>query len=499
MKPCASVPLWLFFIATESQRRRGTRLINFKIQKPKFKKNSNLKIQNLKFHSTLNPQNLETMKKHILSILILCLMSICSQGQIELSFTALDNTSYVQLDSIKVMNRTQGGDTLLIWPDTVLVLSMVGLNDNYMDASSFTISQNFPNPVINQSTIKISIPSSGDVALLISDIHGSCIIKQEMFLKSGTHIMKFVPGNQRIYIFSAYWGGKEQSIKILNGSSGLSPDCSLEYRDFREEVMELKTQKSFQSFPFSPGDELLYITYVDGEESGMTDAPLTSNYYSFQFATNIPCPGTPTVTYEGQVYNTIQIYNQCWFRENLNAGTMIPGTQEMQDNGTIEKYCYYDADTACDHYGGFYQWTEIMGYDNIPGIQGICPPGWHIPTNEEWKILEGATDSVYGIGDPEWDGVEYYRGFDTGKNLKSVSSWDQYPGIDLYEFSVLASGLRHEGGGFIAIGLYGIFWTSNKDQGLNAFVHSLYSGGYGIYLDGDNPFELGFSLRCIKD
>ena len=139
------------------------------------------------------------------------------------------------------------------------------------------------------------------------------------------------------------------------------------------------------------------------QESGILDNPESNETYTFQFATNIPCKGTPTVTYEGQVYNTIQIFNQCWLKVNLNVGTMIPGTEEMTDNGIIEKYCYNNEPDSCTKYGGLYQWNEMMQYVTQQGTQGICPPDWHLPTDEEWKVLEGAVDSQYGIGDYTWD------------------------------------------------------------------------------------------------
>jgi hypothetical protein len=69
-------------------------------------------------------------------------------------------------------------------------------------------------------------------------------------------------------------------------------------------------------------------------------------------------PGTPTVTYAGKTYNTVQIGNQCWLKENLDAGIMIQVNQEQTNNGTIEKYCYDNNPNNCAAYGGLYQWAE---------------------------------------------------------------------------------------------------------------------------------------------
>ena len=60
-----------------------------------------------------------------------------------------------------------------------------------------------------------------------------------------------------------------------------------------------------------------------------------------------------------------------------------------------------------------------MEYTIFPGIEGICPPGWHIPDEAEWKTLEGAVDSQYGIADPIWNNTGF-RGYDAGKKLKTT-------------------------------------------------------------------------------
>ena len=93
------------------------------------------------------------------------------------------------------------------------------------------------------------------------------------------------------------------------------------------------------------------------------------------------------VFHDGKNYQTVQIGAQCWFKENLNIGIRINGSQNQTDNGIIEKYCYNDDENNCNTYGGLYQWDEMMQYMNTEGAKGICPYGWHLPTDAEWEIL----------------------------------------------------------------------------------------------------------------
>jgi uncharacterized protein (TIGR02145 family) len=237
------------------------------------------------------------------------------------------------------------------------------------------------------------------------------------------------------------------------------------------------------------------------QESGILDSPVTNETYSLEFATNIPCPGTPTVTYEGQVYNTIQIFSQCWVKENLNVGTMIPGAQEMSNNSVTEKYCYDNNPDSCTKYGGLYQWQEMMQYTTTQGAQGICPPGWHLPTDEEWKVLEGAVDSQYGIGDPEWDKEGELRGFDAGLNLKSIGGWYyEGNGSNLFGFSGLPGGYRSYDGSFYVVGKFGWWWASTEDDSIPAW--SWYRGLRYDMADVIRWVSLkegGSSVRCLRD
>ena len=218
-----------------------------------------------------------------------------------------------------------------------------------------------------------------------------------------------------------------------------------------------------------------------------------------------PCPGVPTVEYEGQTYNTVQIGDQCWFRENLNIGTLVnsnaPGNQQQMNNGIIEKYCFNNDPSQCTIYGGLYEWGEAMQYNALEGCQGICPIGWHIPSDNEWKILEGTVDSQYPVGDPIWE-MTNWRGLDAGGNLKETgfSHWTapNTGAINLSGFTALPAGYRdYWGGYFDNLGIYGTFWTSSPYSATNSWTHELNTNHADIYRNFYDNFY-GYSVRCIK-
>jgi uncharacterized protein (TIGR02145 family) len=438
------------------------------------------------------------MKARLVLLFLLAITTMAASAQepaMELTFTAIDSAAWVQLDSIKVMNRTQGGDTVLVYPDTVLVLGWVGLPES-QDASEGLSVQVYPNPVTDHSTITVWIPEEDIIKIFITDLLGRQVIAWEQQLAGGIHRFSFTPGGEDLYLFSIEWKGITRSDKMIKLSKKSGNTCSLYYLGFDSISKPEKALNAVSSFEFTPGDLLLLIGYSDTLQSGMLEAPETSENYTFQFATNIPCPGTPTVTYEGQVYNTIQIFSQCWLKENLNVGAMILSSESMTDDGVIEKYCYNNEPDSCSKYGGLYQWWEMMQYTTQPGVQGICPPDWYIPTDEEWKVLEGAVDSQYGIGDAEWD-FDSGRGYDAGTNIRTTNYW-QYAGTDLYGFSALPNGYRHSDSLFYYNGDFGYWWTSNANGTGKAWGRVLTSWPEVLRI-GSYYKEFGYSIRCVLD
>ena len=418
---------------------------------------------------------------------------------IGLTFTAIDNTDYVQLDSIKIMNRTQGGDTILFWPDTILTIYYVGLQELSGEQNEFQVFQSYPDPVTENTIVSLFIPDKDYVELFITDMLGRVILKTVKGLEKGTHSFRFSAGRENMYLLSARWQGTVKSMKILCPTTMKSGKVEFEYIGWKPLLSHYKASVKILDFAFSPGDTLLYIGYSDTLQSGILDDPDGNTDYTFQFATNIPCPGTSTVNYGGKEYNTIQIFSQCWLKENLDVGEMVPGSIVQSDNGALEKYCFDNDTNNCNIYGGLYLWNEMMQYSTQLGVQGICPQGWHIPTNEEWKVLEGSVDSQYGIGNPEWDDLYPLRGYDAGTNLKATSGWyENGNGTDLFGFSGLPGGFRLYDGSFDYM-LYRSHWWTSTVKYDYAWHHFLRYNLPQSGKDFDSKVEFGFSVRCIKN
>ncbi len=442
------------------------------------------------------------MKLKTLSAITAMLLVVSVFGQkatIDLTFTAVNNAAYVQLDSIKVMNITQHSDTWIYWPDTSLTIditqgdtllnigystgSPIGIEDINNEGRGFQLFQNYPNPANDHTVFSFTIPERGNVQFIVSDILGREVFHSERLLNKGIHSFRFSPGSGKLFFLTARWNGVNRSIKIITTKTNSRNTCDIDYIESKQIDLRLKAS-SFKQ-----------ISVI---ESGILDNPISNETYIFQFAYNIPCPGTPSVTYSGQVYNTVQILSQCWLKENLNAGAMIDGNINMTDNGVMEKHCFDNNQANCTKYGGLYQWDEMMQYTTQQGAQGLCPLGWHIPCDKEWNVLEGAVDSQYGIGDPEWNSIAI-RGFDAGTNLRTTTDWESPGnGTDIVGFSGLPGGLINENGNFYDNGFYGYWWNSTEYNYDNAWDHFLnYNSPDVTRFNSAKGYS--FSVRCVRD
>jgi uncharacterized protein (TIGR02145 family) len=209
----------------------------------------------------------------------------------------------------------------------------------------------------------------------------------------------------------------------------------------------------------------------------------------------LECGGASTVTFDGYTYELVVIGDQCWFAENLRTehyanGDAIPGELNNSEwsNTTEGAQAVYnnDASNLAD-YGRLYNWYAV------DDARGLCPTGWHVPTDGEFMTLE----MELGMSESEANSTGY-RGTDQGNQMKSSPSDDpSWDGTNTSGFSALAGGYRNNVGYFNDGGNLGAFWSSSP-YGTFAWYRKLNSGNAEVYRYYSNPRN-GFSVRCVRD
>jgi uncharacterized protein (TIGR02145 family) len=215
------------------------------------------------------------------------------------------------------------------------------------------------------------------------------------------------------------------------------------------------------------GTKTISYSYTN---SALCSSSATARIFNFQFSI-FNCGNNLTDLRDNQSYPTVQIGTQCWMAENLDYGTQIPETMHQRDNCVAEKYVL----TSIVPRPSFYQWDELMRYDDTPGLQGLCPPGWHVPTEAEWTTL------LNYLGGP---------GFAGSALLSSGFSG----------FNAQTSGIRHLVSQWDFNGFATFFWSSTPDGTARAWAHGMNN------VPDDHSVSWypavrsnGFAVRCIKD
>lgn len=188
---------------------------------------------------------------------------------------------------------------------------------------------------------------------------------------------------------------------------------------------------------------------------------------------------------DGNVYNIVTIGNQTWMLENLKYLPRI-SSPSTSSKTTPNYYVYgYDgnsitqakATTNYKTYGVLYNWEAA---------KEACPPGWHLPSDEEWKNLTTflGGESVSG-GKLKEIGVIHWA----SPNLGATNE---------VGFTALPGGNLDESNLFLLIGVSGHWWSATEANESNAWYRGIYRGE--IYAGRNyNGKEFGFSVRCIKD
>jgi len=179
---------------------------------------------------------------------------------------------------------------------------------------------------------------------------------------------------------------------------------------------------------------------------------------------------------DGKEYTYLVIGDQVWMGQNMNYAL----------NDGEGSWCYDDDPASCEKYGRLYNWETAME---------VCPSGWHIPSDDEWKTLEKSL----GMDAEEADNGGWRMSGNVGYKMKSTTGWqndgngDNSSGLDI-----------RPGAGRRVDGLYDLlgadagFWSSSEPDEENAW-------GRGFAFDRDGVFRhfslkhLSISVRCVQD
>jgi uncharacterized protein (TIGR02145 family) len=211
----------------------------------------------------------------------------------------------------------------------------------------------------------------------------------------------------------------------------------------------------------------------------------------------------PEITYgsmtdqAGNVYKTVEIGTQTWMAENLkttkfNDNSSIPNVtgNSAWSNLTTPGYCWYNNDEATNKplYGALYNWYAAK-------TGKLCPTGWHVPTDTEFKTLEMSLGMTQSQAD-----VTLWRGTNEGDQMKSTTGWKTGEnGTNTSGFSALPGGYRyHQNGVFNNIGELGYWWCFNESAPTLGYYRRLDGNNDGVYRDGTLK-AAGKYIRCVKD
>ena len=259
-----------------------------------------------------------------------------------------------------------------------------------------------------------------------------------------------------------------------------------------------------------------YVRAYATNSRGTTYSP-TLSFTTFEdaVAAGQVCPGITTVKdTDNNVYNTVYIGGQCWTRENMRAthfssdGSSV--TVEGSHYSATVAYCYPPDNKPylVPKYGYLYNWYAATknqkSSSNPSGVQGICPNGWHVPSDAEWDVLfNNASLNCNGVSGNVADALSATFGWNSSSTVCTPGHEMEYN--NSAGFSALPSGWNSTSsdGRYRYYGMYGVYWSTNLNDAETrcSYYRVAYNASTITHVySGDSPTKTrGISVRCLRD
>ena len=424
-------------------------------------------------------------------ILVLIMLSLIGFGQ-DIIIDFAGQGASTQVTTVEVVNLSNctsidvpGGSSLnLITGDIITDV------EEFENSESNSISS-YPNPFNGSTTIEFYVNQSDYITVSVCDIAGKVVANYDKKMTAGVHSFEFTANNLGMYFINVSGTNFVESSKVIC----LSDNSQQTQLVYNKQISGTITEKSYKNlnskdFSFAVGDTLKLKGISGDYATVIVEEPTVSETYTFNFEA---CTDA-----DDNNYAVVEIGSQTWMAENIKTtsytnGDAIPlitdntAWTSLDDNDTDKAYCYYNNDEN-SVYGALYTYAAATNGDNTgTTVQGVCPTGWHIPSDGEWTTL---TDELGGTST-------------AGGKLKSTCTtlWDSpnTGATNSSGFSALPGGGRGgASGSFLYEGNRGHWWSSTEYNNTLAYYRRLYYSNAEAYLNYSNK-SLGFSVRCVKD
>ena len=391
--------------------------------------------------------------------------------------------------TVKVENLTQGRSLTMNGSDILRLNVLTGINSiDYNQSSAINI---YPNPMSDKSIIQVQPPVSGEALITIFDMFGNPVIKIQNYLDNGLQEYRISGLKSGLYLVNIKGDSYQYSGKLLC-NSGESSNIRLEKISSNQITVKKSTKVdskgdlSYVEWDIHEGDWLKY-TGISGDYSAVkTHIPTSNETITFNF---VACKDA-----DNNNYTIVEIGDLIWMAEDLKTTklndatfTSIPNLINSDDwiNTSTPAYCWFvnDPESYSDTYGILYNWYAVN-----TGM--LCPTNWHVATRANWLNLINSLggESIAG-GKLKETGTAHWMDPNTGATNESG-------------FSALPGGLRSswiDYGYFADMGAGANWWTATPFDSYSVWEVSIYYTGEIIYFTTTNQFNIGYSVRCVKD
>ena len=447
------------------------------------------------------------MKLKITSLLLLASLSIIeleAQNYL-LNFTGSGGSLTVA--TVKVENLTKGTSKLVSGSDVLRLINIPTgvetINQTLNNQISFS-----PNPMTDYSRMQFDLREAGNTMIYVYDISGRKIAETQDILSKGKHTFRIQGLTKGIYAvminsrnYSNY--GRLVSTSSIGGSAKIQYENTDIIQDSNEDASLAKEKDSSAKgtnaeiqMQYSTGDRLKMTGTYNNYSTVVMDVPTASKIVTFNF---VACTDG-----DNNNYPVVQIGTQLWMAKNLNTkvyanGNPIGTTTSTDISGeTTPKYqwAYGDVESVALIYGRLYTFYTLTD------IRGVCPTGWHVPSDPEFSTLHDYLANNGFAFTPGDDDIAKSLASSTGYAANAIPGniGNDMTSNNSTGFSALPGGFRKGNDGtWNLIGLNG-YWGSSTEgltPGNSAWYRAL---NYNDRILGRNDFGPwnGYSVRCVK-